>query len=287
MAAELSFASASLAESATAAPQLASPALAVKAGRQRGLTCGVVGLCEHGRQRSRCKECGGSGICEHGRQRSQCKECGGGGICAHGRHRYYCKDCGGSGICEHGRRRSRCKKCGGGSIREHGRRRDRCKDCGGSSQETIVLDATAQSKLTRTQSPMSGSPPAGPTAWRDGYYSAFVQSFELSAACGLLASTGSTGLVSGYFPPTGRWRRRWVLQDCGCSIQILITPSNNSNSSPVAHTVWNVRHVATPAEQGRLGTGGSGHAECRSGPGEGARLALPRAVRHAGHESLR
>ena len=77
MAAALSFASASLAESATAAPQLASPALAVKAGRQRGLTCGVVGICEHGRQRSRCKECGGGGICEHGRQRSQCKECGG------------------------------------------------------------------------------------------------------------------------------------------------------------------------------------------------------------------
>ena len=77
MAAALSFASASLAESATAAPQLASPALAVKAGRQRGLTCGVVGICEHGRQRSRCKECGGGGICEHGRRRSQCKECGG------------------------------------------------------------------------------------------------------------------------------------------------------------------------------------------------------------------
>ena len=77
MAAALSFASASLAESATAAPQLASPALAVKAGRQRGLTCGVVGLCEHGRQRSRCKECGGSGICEHGRMRSTCEECDG------------------------------------------------------------------------------------------------------------------------------------------------------------------------------------------------------------------
>ena len=30
--------------------------------------------CEHGRERSRCKDCGGSGICEHGRQRSQCKE---------------------------------------------------------------------------------------------------------------------------------------------------------------------------------------------------------------------
>ena len=81
--------------------------------------------CPHGRQRYRCKECGGVGICEHGRERSQCKECGGGGLC------------------EHGRRRSRCKECGGGSICEHGRRRDRCKDCGGSSQETVVLDATA------------------------------------------------------------------------------------------------------------------------------------------------
>ena len=27
-------------------------------------------ICEHGRQRYRCKECGGSGICEHGRRRS-------------------------------------------------------------------------------------------------------------------------------------------------------------------------------------------------------------------------
>ena len=27
------------------------------------------GICEHGRQRSRCKECGGGGICEHGRDR--------------------------------------------------------------------------------------------------------------------------------------------------------------------------------------------------------------------------
>ena len=43
MAAALSFASASLAESGTAAPQLASPALAVKAGRQRGLKSVTLG----------------------------------------------------------------------------------------------------------------------------------------------------------------------------------------------------------------------------------------------------
>jgi hypothetical protein len=41
--------------------------------------------CEHGQQRSRCKECGGNGICEHGRRRSDCKGCGGSGICQHGR----------------------------------------------------------------------------------------------------------------------------------------------------------------------------------------------------------
>ena len=36
---------------------------------------GKLWHCEHGRQRSQCKECGGASICEHGRQRSQCKEC--------------------------------------------------------------------------------------------------------------------------------------------------------------------------------------------------------------------
>ena len=51
--------------------------------------------------------------CEHGRQRSSCKECGGSSICEHKRRRYFCKDCGGKGICEHGRRRSTCKECGG------------------------------------------------------------------------------------------------------------------------------------------------------------------------------
>ncbi len=53
--------------------------------------------CEHGRQKSECKDCGGSGICEHGRQRSQCKDCGGSGICEHGQIRSKCKDCGGCG----------------------------------------------------------------------------------------------------------------------------------------------------------------------------------------------
>ena len=54
--------------------------------------------CEHGRQRSKCKECSGSSFCEHGRQRTQCKECGGSGICEHGRQRRGCKECGGQEI---------------------------------------------------------------------------------------------------------------------------------------------------------------------------------------------
>lgn len=45
----------------------------------------------------------GPNKCEHGRQKSYCKECGGSGICEHGRLRYRCKGCVGSGICEHGR----------------------------------------------------------------------------------------------------------------------------------------------------------------------------------------
>jgi hypothetical protein len=89
-------------------------------------------LCEHGKQKSRCKECGGSGICEHKRVRSRCTECGGSGICEHKRVRSQCTECGGSQICEHNRRKDRCIECGGSSICEHKRVRSRCKECGGS-----------------------------------------------------------------------------------------------------------------------------------------------------------
>ena len=74
--------------------------------------------CEHGRQRSKCKDCGGCGICEHGHVRTRCKECGGGSICEHGRFRNVCKECGGSSICEHGRRQHYCRDCGGASMCE-------------------------------------------------------------------------------------------------------------------------------------------------------------------------
>ena len=31
--------------------------------------------CEHGREKSKCKDCGGSSICKHEKIRSRCKEC--------------------------------------------------------------------------------------------------------------------------------------------------------------------------------------------------------------------
>ena len=46
--------------------------------------------------------------CDHGRERSQCKDFGGGSICDHEQERSKCKDWGGNGICDHGRQRSRC-----------------------------------------------------------------------------------------------------------------------------------------------------------------------------------
>ena len=57
-------------------------------------------MCEHGRQKSSCKECGGSSICEHGRQKSKCKECSGASICQHGKYKSHCKICGGSALCK-------------------------------------------------------------------------------------------------------------------------------------------------------------------------------------------
>jgi len=94
--------------------------------------CGGSQICEHGIQRSHCKDCGGSQICEHGRERRRCVDCDGSQICEHKRIRYNCVDCGGVCICEHGRRRCVCKECNGRGICEHKRVRNRCVDCGGS-----------------------------------------------------------------------------------------------------------------------------------------------------------
>ena len=56
--------------------------------------------CEHGKQKSRCKECGGNNICEHGKFKSYCKECSGSQICPHNRQKSHCKECGGSALCK-------------------------------------------------------------------------------------------------------------------------------------------------------------------------------------------
>ena len=88
-------------------------------------------ICEHGRQRSRCKDCGGSAFCEHGRIRRQCKDCGGSAFCEHGRIRRQCKECGGSAFCEHDRIRRQCKECGGScsNTSNHDRKRKNDQSC--------------------------------------------------------------------------------------------------------------------------------------------------------------
>ena len=103
-------------------------------GRQKSICrdCGGCGICEHGREKSKCRECGGSQICEHDRQKSQCRDCGGSQICEHDRQKSKCRDCGGSQICQHGRLKSQCRDCGGSRICEHNRIKSTCRDCGGS-----------------------------------------------------------------------------------------------------------------------------------------------------------
>ena len=104
-------------------------------GRQKShcKDCGGSSICEHGRHKSQCKDCRGSSICEHGKRKAHCKDCGGSAFCEHGRHKSQCKDCGGSAFCEHGKRKAHCKYCVGSSICEHGKRKSQCKDCGGSA----------------------------------------------------------------------------------------------------------------------------------------------------------
>jgi hypothetical protein len=105
--------------------------------KEEGVRLGLkVGgsICEHNRERSKCKECGcGGSMCEHNRERSKCKECEGGSICEHNKRRSQCKECKGGSMCEHNKQRSKCKECKGGSICEHNRLRSTCKECKGGS----------------------------------------------------------------------------------------------------------------------------------------------------------
>jgi len=89
--------------------------------------------CEHGKQKSRCKECGGREICEHERIKTKCVPCKGGSICEHNKQKTHCIECQGSSICEHSRVKGRCKECQGTGICEHNKRKYECIECGGTS----------------------------------------------------------------------------------------------------------------------------------------------------------
>ena len=63
--------------------------------------------------RSHCKECGGASICEHGRQRHRCKECGGSQSASTVVSAHSARSAVGHGICEHGRVRSSARSAAG------------------------------------------------------------------------------------------------------------------------------------------------------------------------------
>ena len=120
-------------------------------GKQKSVCkdCGGVGICEHNKIRSKCKECGGGSICEHSKLKQYCKDCSGTAFCVHGKRKRFCNDCGGEGLCNHGKQKCKechnhllcihnkyknnCKDCNGSSFCEHGKQKQICKDCGGIS----------------------------------------------------------------------------------------------------------------------------------------------------------
>jgi len=89
--------------------------------------------CEHGKNKTYCKECGGGGLCEHDKQRHYCRDCGGNCLCKHGRRKYRCKECDGSEICEHNKNKYDCAECKGSSRCEpHNKLKRNCVECNGS-----------------------------------------------------------------------------------------------------------------------------------------------------------
>ena len=64
-----------------------------KGNEAKGRSHGRLGLCEHQRQKSLCKECRGSSICQQEQRRSRCKKCGRLSICQHQRIRRTSKEC--------------------------------------------------------------------------------------------------------------------------------------------------------------------------------------------------
>ena len=73
-------------------------------------------LCEHNRQKSRCRECGGLQIFEHNRRKDQCRACGGSQICEHNRLKSTCRACKETQRCGHGQLKYFCSDCGGAGL---------------------------------------------------------------------------------------------------------------------------------------------------------------------------
>ena len=97
--------------------------------------------CEHGKQKSNCRECNGNSFCEHDKQKYICRECKGSNICEHDKRKYNCRECNynGSSFCEHDKRKYNCRECNGSSFCEHDRLKGRCKDCMTEEQQFLNI----------------------------------------------------------------------------------------------------------------------------------------------------
>ena len=72
------------------------------------------GICEHGREKDRCKDCpNATGRCEHGRVKDKCIDCPGASkYCEHKKNKALCKQCPNpSQICQHNKNKRKCKDC--------------------------------------------------------------------------------------------------------------------------------------------------------------------------------
>jgi hypothetical protein len=117
-----------------------------------GRAAAVLGVWQHGRLKSQCKDCG-TGCCQHGRLKGKCKDCGT-GYCQHGRLKSRCKYCG-TGCCQHRRLKDHCTDCGTGHC-QHGRKKGKkCRDCSESLDRKQEVDP--QGFRTRVTARSAGS----------------------------------------------------------------------------------------------------------------------------------
>lgn len=121
--------------------------------KERCKLCGGSSICkEHGNLRNICKACakagtGGASICEHGKEKAKCKPCGGSAICEHGREQHQCRKCGGASICEHKRQKSVCKRCKALKPCQHGKPTIDCEICSG--PDSICQHGKVRKECTR------------------------------------------------------------------------------------------------------------------------------------------